>query len=205
MVNVTPQSEPPTPLTRRDELALGSKPAPGELAFVQGFVNTTDLESGRDDLATPEGLAAWLVRHGLLERGEPVPEEARARAVAFREAVRALLLAHNGHPLDTEKLPALQVVAEATPLRLRWDGAGRGELEPLGGGPDAGLGHLQAVIYRAMRDGTWERLKACLSDTCGWAFYDASRNRSGTWCSMEVCGNRTKVRAHRRRQAREGA
>jgi predicted RNA-binding Zn ribbon-like protein len=50
-----------------------------------------------------------------------------------------------------------------------------------------------------MRDGTWDRMKACRADDCEWAFYDSSRNRSGTWCSMEVCGNRAKARAFRAR------
>ena len=48
-----------------------------------------------------------------------------------------------------------------------------------------------------MADGTWRRLKACREDTCQWAFYDRSKNRSGTWCSMAVCGNRAKARAYR--------
>src|SRR3712207_8580100 len=42
-----------------------------------------------------------------------------------------------------------------------------------------------------------ERLKACPWDSCQWAFYDQSRNRSGVWCNMAVCGNRAKVAAHR--------
>ena len=44
-----------------------------------------------------------------------------------------------------------------------------------------------------MRDGTWGRLKACAEDGCRWAFYDASRNQSGRWCSMAVCGNRPRA------------
>jgi predicted RNA-binding Zn ribbon-like protein len=52
----------------------------------------------------------------------------------------------------------------------------------------------------AMIDGTWVRLKACLDPDCGWAFYDRSRNRSGHWCEMAVCGSRHKVRAYRARR-----
>jgi predicted RNA-binding Zn ribbon-like protein len=51
-----------------------------------------------------------------------------------------------------------------------------------------------------MHDGTWSRMKACRNDTCHWAFYDASRNRSGKWCSMAICGNRAKVANYRERQ-----
>jgi predicted RNA-binding Zn ribbon-like protein len=50
-----------------------------------------------------------------------------------------------------------------------------------------------------MADGTWHRLKACRQ--CAWAYYDYSKNRSATWCSMAICGNRTKTRAYRRRRS----
>ena len=48
---------------------------------------------------------------------------------------------------------------------------------------------------QSVADGTWSRLKACREDDCHWAFYDRSRNRSGQWCVMAVCGNRNKARA----------
>ena len=35
-----------------------------------------------------------------------------------------------------------------------------------------------------------------------WAFYDHSRNRSGTWCEMGKCGNRAKARRWRERHKR---
>ena len=69
-------------------------------------------------------------------------------------------------------------------------------------GVDGALGRLLAIVAAAQADGTWERLKACPWDTCRWAFYDHSRNRSGVWCSMAVCGNRAKVQAFRARQER---
>jgi predicted RNA-binding Zn ribbon-like protein len=50
-----------------------------------------------------------------------------------------------------------------------------------------------------MLDGSWPRLKACAADNCQWAFYDHSRNHSRVWCSMDVCGNREKVRSYRER------
>jgi predicted RNA-binding Zn ribbon-like protein len=52
-----------------------------------------------------------------------------------------------------------------------------------------------------MAAGTWDRLKACRQETCRWAFYDNTKNRSGVWCTMEVCGNRAKARSYRERQS----
>ncbi|NUR93058.1 MAG: CGNR zinc finger domain-containing protein [Nonomuraea sp.] len=59
------------------------------------------------------------------------------------------------------------------------------------------------IVRTAMDDGCWQRLKACRRPVCRWVFYDASRNRSSHWCSMEVCGNRVKSRsAYQRRRSR---
>jgi predicted RNA-binding Zn ribbon-like protein len=56
-----------------------------------------------------------------------------------------------------------------------------------------------AAVTQATVDGTWERLKACPEETCRWAFYDRSKNRSAKWCSMQTCGNMHKARTYRAR------
>ena len=38
----------------------GMSPAPGELEIVRRFVNTLDIESGTDELASPGALLGWL-------------------------------------------------------------------------------------------------------------------------------------------------
>ncbi len=67
--------------------------------------------------------------------------------------------------------------------------------------PAGGVGAVLAAAGEAMADGSWQRLKACRSDSCRWAFVDNARNRSRQWCSMSVCGNREKARTFRRRRA----
>jgi predicted RNA-binding Zn ribbon-like protein len=66
-------------------------------------------------------------------------------------------------------------------------------------GIDAAIGRFLAIIYESITQGTWQRLKVCRNDTCRWAFYDSSRNHSGAWCTMAICGNRMKGRTFRRR------
>jgi predicted RNA-binding Zn ribbon-like protein len=80
------------------------------------------------------------------------------------------------------------------------DGPG---VAPAGSGAARGLAAIVAVVAAARAAGTWERLKACRQETCGWLFYDVSRNRSSSWCSMQICGGRQKSRAYRRRRAGE--
>ncbi len=66
------------------------------------------------------------------------------------------------------------------------------------------MGTLLIPVAESIADGSWQRAKACRASDCMWAFYDRSRNRSGTWCDMAVCGNRTKVRAYRARSTADG-
>jgi predicted RNA-binding Zn ribbon-like protein len=51
--------------------------------------------------------------------------------------------------------------------------------------------------------GPLERVKHC-PPGCGFLFFDASKNRTRRWCSMEECGGQTKARRQtaRRRAAR---
>jgi predicted RNA-binding Zn ribbon-like protein len=44
------------------------------------------------------------------------------------------------------------------------------------------------------------RLKRCDGSRCLLLFVDTSRSGRRRWCSMERCGNRSKVAAHRRRR-----
>lgn len=41
------------------------------------------------------------------------------------------------------------------------------------------------------------RIRVCAAENCGLLLVDTSRAGRRRWCSMELCGNRTKVRTHR--------
>ena len=43
------------------------------------------------------------------------------------------------------------------------------------------------------------RLRACSNAHCPLYFYDTSKNGRRRWCSMDVCGNRSKAAGHYRR------
>ena len=178
----------------------GREPAPGELALVQDFINTVDIESGEEELGSPEELRRWLAVRGLLGPGGSVGEGDLLRAIGVREALRALALAHNGDPVDRGAVRTLNRAAEHGRLRVAFDEEGSADLEPGAPGVDGALGILLGAVYRATAEGTWPRLKACRSDVCRWAFYDHSKNRSGAWCSMRICGSRSKARAYRERR-----
>ena len=124
------------------------------------------------------------------------------RALDLREALRALCLANH----EAADVPAALAVLDVIAARRRARGAAlapslrSGALEPAGDGPDAACALALGIVFAARADGTFARLKACPHAHCGWAFYDSSRNRSGQWCSMRICGNRTKGETFRRRR-----
>lgn len=154
------------------------KAAPEPLREVQRFVNSVDLEHELD------WLPDWLGERGVGGELE--------RARALRESLRALVLGNNGVALDPAALAPVNDAAARLSLQL--DPGGRLRV---GEGRDA-LDAVVAVALAAMLDGTWPRLKACRN--CCWSFYDYSPNRSATWCSMQICGNRKKTRAYRSRR-----
>ena len=163
------------------------KAAPEPLRRVQLFVNSVDLTHDR------EWLADWLDKEGVR-----VTDGALRRARKVREAVRELLYANNRHAGERDPHPVLERAAVAAKLSLDFRTPGLVARAP---GVDGAIGRVLAVVYASMRDGTFSRLKACRNHDCRWAFYDYSKNRSASWCSMQLCGNRTKTRAYRRRHA----
>ncbi len=182
------------------------QPAPSPLDLVQAFVNTVDLEAGEETWDDPAAYGAWLARQGLVECDERVRRKDLRRALEVREALRALLLANHdgGAVVAPDAIETLNPAAARAEVGVRLDGAGKARIVPDAAEVNGAVGRVLAVVFEAMADGTWPRLKACRNDVCRWAFYDYSKNRSGSWCSMAVCGNRIKTRSYRRRHADDG-
>lgn len=167
-----------------EDLEPGDRPkAPGRLALLQRFVNTHnhDFPPDWDRLGTPAKANAWLAKTGL---GELASEDDARRLRAFREALRALIVDGSAGSLP---------VAE---LRLVVEDGGT-TLVPARGGVDGVIAAVLGILHEAQLTGEWQRMKACRQ--CEYAFYDRSKNRSAAWCSMSICGNRTKNRAYYRR------
>ena len=183
-----------------DMLKTGKKPAPGELVIIQGFVNTLDVETGVDEIATEKQLKAWLSRCGLLRSGEEVSSKDLQTALSLRKALRFLLSANNGEAVRPSSLKQLNHLLSQFPLTVSCGTDGTPSLIPSGQGMAGAFGLILSQVVLAVNEGTWPRLKACSEPNCQWAFYDGSKNHSGRWCSMSVCGSRAKTRAYRRRR-----
>jgi predicted RNA-binding Zn ribbon-like protein len=192
--------------------------APEQLALVEAFANTVDVEDGTDELTSVERFQQWLSTRG---RDEPVAPADLDLASQLRAALRLELAAHDteafahAHRDGSESLgdadqagegagrppdPRVELdrLAAGLPLRARFTGAGV-SLEPTAGGVPGLLAEIVAAMVLAERDGIWSRLKICREDTCRWAYYDRSKNSSKCWCGAS-CGNRNKTRAYRQRR-----
>jgi predicted RNA-binding Zn ribbon-like protein len=179
------------------------KAAPPPLRLVQLFVNTVDLEHGREWLPDPGALAAWAREQQLVPAGTRFSRRDLGYALELREAFRALLRTNGGAKRDEAALEILARAGRRARLTVAFESGDAPVLEPVAGGIDGFCGRLVAVAVVAMLDGSWERLKACRN--CRWAYFDESKNRSARWCSMQLCGNRLKTRAYRRRQRAHSA
>lgn len=149
-----------------------------DVELLVDFLNTYDPGSDEEELANDTDTRAWFEARGLPSSG---------LKGAFARQVRAEL--RDAAELRQPPTAALCSV----PLRAVVCGEGL-DLDS-----DHPLGEIVATAVRLAFEGRWDRLKLCDAETCRYAFYDGSKNRSGRWCSMASCGNRAKTRAFRER------
>jgi predicted RNA-binding Zn ribbon-like protein len=168
---------------------------PPPLRPVQAFVNTLDRENIIEGLAEPAALRQLLSDFQLAD--VPVTAAELARAIRVRDALRALFLERAGvAALEPGAATVLARAVDAADPVLAVEG-GTPRLQPRAAGVDGALGELVLRVHAAALDGSLRRLKACRRDPCHWLFWDCSPPATGVWCSMAICGNRTKVRRHR--------
>lgn len=171
--------------------------------LVQELVNTRDLRSfvprgapyrdgSRDDIASPESLRGWLAGHGLLPGRARVSQSDHARVLELRATLRAALdrTRDGGRPATL-----------TAPLRVEIDPREGPRLTPPEHGVDHAVGEVCAAALRIALSGEWSRLRVCAADDCQWVFFDRSKPGRGRYCSPDMCGNRVKTRAYRRRRA----
>ncbi|MFG3553503.1 CGNR zinc finger domain-containing protein [Micromonospora sp. NPDC047557] len=196
------------PATARYDL----DPAPGGLGLVQDLLNTISAGAPRqpdllDDLGSATQWAHDVAARWSTVTGRPAPDvtldPAGLRALrTFREELRYGIDARL-HATPESGPPEPAPAPRATGATLRLDGNGSVHLEPAGAGADLLVSLVLAELFEAQLTDVGRRIKTCRNPRCQVAFYDRSRNNSGVWHSVRVCGLPTNLRAHRarRRQA----
>ena len=166
------------------------------------FAYTGDMGRGVPEwerLRSPGDLGAWLAEHVGHVAREDASERDLADALILRDALtRLYVAAADREPFAADDVDTLNLFA-AMP-----------DIPPAlaGGRRQAGAGRIriaqalstlarEAVANLAARDDG--RIRRCDADDCRMVYRDESRTNSRRWCSMQRCGNRAKVRAHRKR------
>ena len=171
--------------------------APGALDLIRVFENTLNLPDGPDELDSIEHGAAWCLSHGL----PPVADDGELdRLRGFREALREVLFANNGAGEIRMAWERLRPFVNAAQMRLTVDSNRGLDLLPAAPEADGAIAALLAVVYEALLDNTWPRMRACRKLSCRYAYYDRTKNASRAWCSMATCGNQEKAARRRLRE-----
>src|SRR6478735_4069929 len=175
-------------------------PAPGGLALVQDLLNTRQIGLHAFDLlGNVEGARYWL-----LQALDPPPDQDHwARELSDRDLVNLRALRTDIERLVSGSASAAGPVAR---VRLVLGSDGGLSLEPGGHGFSQFAAEIWTQVFLAQQAGTWKRLKLCHNPPCASAFYDRSKNNSGVWHDVRMCGNAVNLRASRarRRQAANG-
>lgn len=213
------------------EVISSSRPEPFFIAGSAGldFLNSiaTPVNEPVEWLATGDDLLDWLHRAQLLPgdvaaalRESAAPEEidaVAAQARALREWFRAFVHAHRGKPLKTSALEELEplnhVLArgrqfEQIEVRTGEDAAKvplqRARLRRYAS-PDALLLPIAEALADVVCNANFADIRACEGSACSLLYVDRTGKRSRRWCSMAVCGNRSKQATHRVRASRRRA
>ena len=139
-------------------------------------------------------LARWL---GVVLDGAEVRARSRdlPAARAVRHAITELALAAiAGAPYPAAHVATVNAAAAAPPL-VPVLGAGGVAVDP--GTVAQALSTLARDAIDLFGGPLAGRVRECASESCGLLFVDASRPGRRRWCSMERCGNLSKVRAYR--------
>jgi len=160
-------------------------------------------------LDQPEGEVAPTVHDAAtLNRwlGERFPEVApTAGDREFRDAgtLRAAIgrlarQASDGEQLAPEDVDVVNLFAATPDIPPVLAGGGR-QAGRTNARPHQALGTIARDAVRLFGPDVDGRIRECSADDCGLVYLDTSRSGTRRWCSMQRCGNRAKVRAHRAR------
>lgn len=170
----------------------------GDLPLLLDFLNTSAREDEAETFSSPAALGVWLRHRGLLPESTEPDRADLDRALASRRALFSLL----GGEDDPAAGFLLDLIASSAPCHVRFaaDGAARFEM-----GADTvsgALGRLFGIFAFAQAEKRLPRIKICANQECRRAFYDASNNRGGKWCSMRRCGDKTNSLSYRQKYRR---
>lgn len=172
----------------------------GSLAL--NFVTTVRHRGSqpRDLLSTPEALTEWFRLAGcsspVVDQSFQDHEEALLLREAIYRTVRSLVQNETPRGEDIDRINAAATYSLAVPqinamsYSVRWESAHPAK---------ACLAEIARDAAMVIGDVERHRLKMCDNRGCQMLFVDNSPANRRRWCAMSICGNREKIKMHRRR------
>jgi predicted RNA-binding Zn ribbon-like protein len=151
-----------------------------------------------ESLQDTDALGGWLVRRYPGLDGEPTDRELADAHALQRALARLVSAAGAGESAAAEDIDVVNLFAATPDIPPSLAGGSR-----QAGRSRARVGQALSAITREAIDifsgENRDRIRPCAAADCDLVFYDESRSNNRRWCSMQRCGNRAKVRAHRTR------
>ncbi|WP_431198290.1 CGNR zinc finger domain-containing protein [Leifsonia xyli] len=171
--------------------------------------------AGGDDAGGHRELLpdAAVLNDWLIERFPEVAPTAGDREFRDASALRAAIArlarhASLGETLPPDDVDVVNLFAATPDIPPVLAGGGR-QAGRTNARPHQALGSIARDAVRLFGPDVDGRIRECSADDCDLVYLDTSRSGTRRWCSMQRCGNRAKVRAHRARwssrAARSGA
>jgi predicted RNA-binding Zn ribbon-like protein len=181
------------------------------------FVNSTATPAREtiELIGDGQGYLRWLELAGLISTGEREAlqvkyspgdlDRAAAAATGLREWLRPLIARWAaGDPAapsgeQVAHLNKMLAAASEYPQLARTDGAVTLTRRRTWATPQALLALPAGAAADLLAHGDRSLVRNCEGPACTLWFYDRTKAHQRRWCSMALCGNRAKARAHRAR------
>ena len=171
----------------------------GSFALDFAYTGGLPVAVAPERLHAPDDLTSWM-----RERFPMAVGGARSRdlfdALALRDAIaRLALAAGRGTERRAADIDVVNLYAATPDIPPTLEGGSRqaGRSVQTVGQALSTIARDAVDCFGPANDG---RVRVCAGD-CGIVYLDTSRAASRRWCSMQRCGNRAKVRAHRARKS----
>lgn len=176
---------------------VNASPPNAELSWDRliNFLNSTNIVS------TERGAQLLGLSQIDPQAAEALLLKARRLNVALRKAFIALIRKQRMAGEWIEPINEILRITEGHDELVGQDSAWKIEFVAREGGLDWLLAAVARSGAEIIVEGTQARLRLCANPQCGLFFYDDSRTLRRRWCSMALCGNRSKVAAFARKHA----
>jgi len=184
-------------------LFLGGHPA-------LDFLNTRMRVNGElvDFLQRDEDVLRWLQQagfpsHAMGPKWAPLSLVGPARAL--RESIRSLIEKRKAGKRGDPSILNRFLAAAQSHAQLVWSKPRSLKIERIRrqATPEAILAPVAEAAADLLATGDFNLVKRCEDETCVLWFADHTKSHHRRWCSNELCGNRHKVAAYRKRRRDE--